>query len=73
VPENELPADDGIVDFLDYRPQPQRRGAYRIFRTDRGFRVVGKPPERDVLEEALRAVGAKPGAEVEIGDETVTL
>jgi GTP-binding protein len=73
VPETELPADDGIVDFLDYRPQPHRRGAYRIFRTDRGFRVVGKPPEREALEEALRAVGAKPGAEIEIGDETVTL
>jgi GTP-binding protein len=73
APEPQQPAEDGMVEFLDYRPQPQGRGAYRIFRTDRGFRVVGKPPERDVLEEALRAVGAKPGAEVEIGDETVTL
>jgi hypothetical protein len=35
--------------------------------------VVGTPPERAQLEEALRAAGAKPGAEVEIGDETVTL
>ena len=73
APERETTADDGIVDFLDYRPQPEGRGAYRIFRTDRGFRVVGRPPEREVLEEALREVGAKPGAEVEIGDETVTL
>jgi GTPase len=73
VPAADRPPDDGIVDFLDYRPRPQRRGAYRIFRTDRGFRVIGKAPEREVLEEALRAVGAKPGAEIEIGDETVTL
>ena len=71
--EQEAPSDDGMVDFLDYRPQPQGRGAYRIFRTERGFRVVGSPPEREALREVLRAVGAKPGAEVEIGDETVTL
>jgi GTP-binding protein len=73
APEPEAPTEDGMVEFLVYRPQPEGRGAYRIFRTDRGFRVVGRPPEREVLEEALRAVGAKPGAEVEIGDETVTL
>jgi hypothetical protein len=71
--EQEAPSDDGMVDFLDYRPQPQGRGAYRIFRTERGFRVEGSPPEREALREVLRAVGAKPGAEVEIGDETVTL
>jgi len=71
--ESDTPAADGMVDFLDYRPRPEGRGAYRIFRTDRGFRVVGSPPEREALEKALRAVGAKPGAEVEIGDETVTL
>jgi GTP-binding protein len=73
APEPEAVAADGMVDFLAYRPQPEGRGAYRIFRTDRGFRVVGRPPEREALEEALRAVGAKPGAEIEIGDETVTL
>jgi GTP-binding protein len=73
APEPEAPAADGLVDFLVYRPQPDKRGAYRIFRTDRGFRVVGTPPERKALEEALRAVGAKAGAEVEIGDETVIL
>jgi GTP-binding protein len=72
APELEQPAEDGLVDFLVYRPQPSGP-AYRIFRTDRGFRVVGTPPEREALEEALRAVGAKDGAEVEIGDETVTL
>jgi GTP-binding protein len=73
APQPEVPAEDGLVDFLVYRPRPEGRGAYRIFRTDRGYRVVGTPPERDALEEALRAVGAKTGAEVEIGDETVTL
>jgi GTP-binding protein len=71
-PELKTSPEDGMVDFLDYRPQGEGR-SYRIFRTDRGFRVVGTPPERPALEEALRAVGAKPGAEVEIGDETVTL
>jgi GTPase len=67
------PAEDGIVDYLDYRPRPDGAPAYRIFRTDRGYRVVGRIPERAELEEALRAVGARAGAEVEVGDETVTL
>ncbi|MGH3049192.1 MAG: GTPase ObgE, partial [Gaiellaceae bacterium] len=35
--------DDSLVDYLVYRPQPSRR-AYRVFRTDRGFRVTGRPP-----------------------------
>jgi hypothetical protein len=34
---------------------------------------VGTLPEREELEEALRAAGAKAGVEVELGDETVTL
>jgi GTPase len=73
APEPEQAAEDGLVDFLVFRPRPERRGPYRIFRTERGYRVEGAPPEREALEEALRAVGAKSGAEVEIGDETVTL
>jgi GTP-binding protein len=64
--------EDGLVDYLVYRPRPTG-AAYRIFRTDRGFRVVGTLPERGELEEALRAAGAKAGVEVELGDETVTL
>jgi GTP-binding protein len=72
-PEPEAAAEDGIVDFLDYRPRPEGAPAYRIFRTDRGYRVVGTIPERGELEQALRAVGARTGAEVEVGDETVTL
>jgi GTPase len=71
--EHEAPDEDGIVDFLDYRPRPDGAPAYRILRTDRGYRVVGSAPERGELEEALRAAGAKTGAEVEVGDEIVTL
>ena len=33
---------EGLADFLVYRPQPRAR-RYRIFRTDRGFRVTGTP------------------------------
>jgi GTP-binding protein len=72
APEPTDAAQDGLVDYLVYRPRPERAG-YRIFRTDRGFRVVGSLPEREELEEALRAAGAKAGAEVELGDEIVTL
>jgi GTP-binding protein len=75
-PEQPEPApvdEDGMVDFLDYRPRPDGAPAYRIFRTDRGYRVVGALPERGELEDALRAAGAKTGAEVEVGDETVVL
>ena len=73
VPEPETALEDGVVDFLDYRPRPEGAPGYRIFRTDRGYRVVGTIPERAELEEALRGAGAKPGVEVEVGDETVTL
>jgi GTP-binding protein len=62
---------DGLVDFLVYRPQPKGRRGFRILRTDRGYRVAGRPPPQEELEAALRAAGARPGAEVEIGDETV--
>ncbi len=63
----------GLVDFLVYRPRPRRERTYRIFRTDRGFRVEGTPPEEAELEEALRAAGARTGAEVEVGEETFEL
>ena len=61
---------DGIVDFLVYRPRPARR-AYRVYRTDRGFRVTGTPPTEDELEAILRAAGAREGDEVEVGDEVL--
>ena len=74
APEPEAPVKDGIVEFLDYRPRPAASRPFRIFRTDRGFRVVGTPPELEELEDALRAAGAKKGAEVEIADgETLVL
>jgi GTP-binding protein len=68
----ERPQDDSALpDFLEYRPRPPARRTYRIYRTDRGFRVVGTPPPGDELEVALRAAGVRRGAEVEIGDEVL--
>ena len=40
-------------------------------RTDRGYRVAGRAPGGEELEEALRAAGVKPGAEVEVEGETL--
>jgi GTP-binding protein len=61
------PADE-LVDFLVYRPQPTRR-PFRVYRTERGFRVTGTPPAEDELEAILRAAGARTGDEVEVGEE----
>ena len=63
--EVELPA------FLDYRPRPPERRRFKVLRTGQGYRVVGTAPEGEELDEALRAAGVKPGAEVEIGDKVV--
>jgi GTP-binding protein len=72
VPPLEEPeAPEGLADFLVYRPQPDPRRAFRIFRTDRGFRVVGRPPTEEELEQALREAGAKRGDEVEIAGEAL--
>jgi GTP-binding protein len=60
-----------LPEFLEYRPRPPARRAYRIYRTDRGFRIMGDAPEGEELEAALRAAGARKGQEVEIGDETL--
>lgn len=68
VPEPAAAAEPELVEYLEYRPRPGRR-AYRVLRTDRGYRVVGDAPEGEELEEALRAAGVRGGAEVEIGDE----
>ncbi len=61
--------EEALPEFLDYRPSPAARRAFRVLRTDRGFRVVGEPPEGDELEAALRAAGVRPGSLVELGDE----
>src|SRR5436190_8824812 len=63
--------EDGLADFLVYRPQPERRRRFRVFRTDRGLRVVGRPPAGDELEAVLRSAGVRRGDEVEIGEEVL--
>ena len=71
VPQEEEDAQepfDEMVDFLVYRPRPARR-PFRVFRTERGFRVTGAPPAEGELEAILRAAGARAGDEVEVGEE----
>ena len=73
VPREEvapLPEEQELVDFLVYRPQPSRR-AFRVFRTESGFRVTGRPPAPEQLEAILKAAGAREGDEVEVGEETL--
>jgi hypothetical protein len=67
--EPATPVDDGLADFLVYRPQSTRR-RFRIYRTDRGFRVIGDASEQE-LEDALRAIGIRKGTEVEVSGETL--
>ncbi len=69
LPEEE-PAEPEMADYLVYRPKP-KRPAFRILRTDRGYRVAGAAPSRAELEEALRQAGARSGDEVEVGEETL--
>jgi GTP-binding protein len=67
------PDDDGLVDFLVYRPRPTAR-RYRILRTDRGFRIAGQPPtDEEELEAALKEAGARQGDEVEVAGEVLEL
>ncbi|HZO61759.1 MAG TPA: GTPase ObgE [Gaiellaceae bacterium] len=63
---------EALADFLVYRPRP-KAPAFRILRTDRGFRVQGRPPSPEELEAALRDAGARTGSEVEVGDETLVI
>ena len=66
-------SDGDLADFLVYRPEPTRRRPYRVFRTDRGYRVSGPAAEKlraDELRAALRSAGARPGDAVTVGDQT---
>jgi GTP-binding protein len=69
-PAESASAESAMADFLVYRPTPRTR-AFKILRTDRGFRITGRVPEEEELEEALRAAGAKSGDEVEVGDDVL--
>jgi GTP-binding protein len=72
IPEPVEAGEEDLAEFLVYRPEPRARG-WRLLRTERGFRVTGTPPAPDELERALRAAGARTGAEVEVGGETLEL
>jgi len=71
VESPETVTDELVPEFLEYRPKAKRGPRFRIYRTDSGYRVVGTPPSPEELEEALRKIGVKRGAEVEIGEETL--
>jgi GTPase len=63
------PAEDGLVDFLVYRPRPGG-SRFRVLRTDRGFRISGETPTDEAeLAAALEAAGARAGDEVEVDGE----
>jgi GTPase len=65
------PSEDGLVDFLVYRPRPGGR-RFRVLRTDRGFRISGEvPTEEEELNAALKAAGARRGDEVEVDGEVL--
>ena len=65
------PSEDGLVDFLVYRPKPGGR-RFRVLRTDRGFRISGEvPADEEELAAALEAAGARKGDEVEVGGEVL--
>src|SRR3954471_20712393 len=64
--------EEGLVDFLVYRPRPGGR-RFRVLRTDRGFRIAGAAPaDEGELGAALKAAGARKGDTVEVdGEELV--
>src|SRR5215475_6155799 len=72
-PPAEAPVDEdeGLPRFLVYRPKPDQRRRFRILRTDRGFRVTGRPGSEEELEQALRDAGAKTGDEVHLEGEVL--
>src|SRR5437870_7113186 len=60
-----------LAEYLVYRPRGRHRPPYRIYRTDRGFRVLGELPDEEELGAALKAAGAKRGDEIDLGEEIV--
>src|SRR5436190_381197 len=67
------PSEDGLVDFLVYRPKPGGR-RFRVLRTDRGFRIAGvAPSDEEELAAALKAAGARKGDEIEVDGELLEL
>jgi GTPase len=69
VAEPETETADSLPEFLEYMPSTRRGPRFRILRTDRGYRVIGEQPTESELEEALRRIGVKRGALVEVGEE----
>ena len=69
--EAPVTSDEGLPHFLVYRPKPDRRRRFRILRTDRGFRVMGRAASEEELEQALRDAGAKSGDEVQLEGEVL--
>ena len=49
----------------------EARRAYRVFRTEGGFRITGRPPVGEELEAVLKSAGVRAGDEVELGDEVL--
>src|SRR3954464_3935767 len=69
--QSQEPSQDGLVDFLVYRPRSSSL-RFRILRTDRGFRISGEVPEdEEELAAALKAAGARKGDEVEVDGEVL--
>jgi GTPase len=69
--EADVPEEVPLPEFLEYHPKPRGGPHFRILRTDRGYRVTGTVPPPEELEEALRRIGIKRGAEVEVEGEAL--
>ena len=70
LPADEAPEVVELPEFLEYRPQPPPRRSYRLYRTDRGYRIAGDAPAGDELEAVLKAAGIRKGQEVEVGEDS---
>ena len=75
IPKTATPAagSEELAEYLVYRPRPPARRRFRIFRTERGYRVSGRGLDgvsEEELREALRSAGARPGDAVTVGGRT---